>query len=788
MIMRVCVLILFLCCSSFLDAQTITINGSVKDAATGEMLYGATIYESTTKHAVVSNEYGFYSLDLPQNSTAQISVSYVGYHMQEKQFVCTQNQKIDFYLQSDNVLDEVIIKASREKPIEERTEIGVLDIPVRQIETLPALGGETDIIKALQLMPGIQSGSEGSSQLSVRGGSPDQNLMLLDDVPLYYVNHLGGFVSVFNTDAINNVKLVKGGFPAKYGNRLSSIVDVRMKEGNNQSFKGKATLGIVASKVSVEGPLKDENTSYFVSVRRMLYDLISRPLSYFIFEKISSIGYHFYDVNAKINHRFSDKSRLYLSIYGGDDKLGLTGYLEDSKSRYNNRWGNRLVALRYNYVFNEKLFSNTTLSYTRYRFLTERIYKEKYNGTTKKSYSSFKSAINDVKLKSDFNYYINPHYTVRAGVEGTYHRFRPGVTTYDDSQFDNGIDTVFGNYRVNAIDGAVYLENDIKIGEKLGANIGLRYNLYNVEGKYYSAVEPRAMINYRIGQKSSLKASYSKMQQNVHLLTSTGLEMPVDLWLPATGKVPPQTSEQWSLGFVRSMGDNAYELSIEAYHKTMQNLITYKQNASYFGGGDWQDKIEKNGLGTSYGLEFLCRKTKGRTTGWVSYTYAKTDRHFENINESQTYPFKYDRRHDVSVVFNYKLKENIDFSATWNYGSGYAYTLPVGKYQLPANIDDGWGNYPYDIYIYDGRNNQRMRDYHRLDVGFNFHKTKKRGKRIWNISVFNVYNRQNPYYYYLQNEASYDGQGGIVEGTDKYVLKQQSLFPVMPSVSYTWQF
>ena len=388
--------LIFLAFSSIFYSQSVTISGFVKDAGTGEVLYGATVYDRNTKHAVITNEYGFYSLDLPIDTLADIAVSYVGYHLYEDYIACTKNQSINFYLKSENILDEVLIQAKKEKPIQERNEMGVVQIPVKQIQTLPALGGETDIIKALQLMPGVQSGQEGSSQLYVRGGSPDQNLMLLDDVPLYNVNHLGGFVSVFNTDAINSVKLIKGGFPAQYGNRLSSIVNIRMKEGNNQDFNGKASIGIIASKVSVEGPLKNENTSYLISVRRMLYDILFRPVSYFTFNKKSSVGYHFYDVNAKINHRLSEKDRLYFSLYGGDDKLGITVYFDDGKSKFNTRWGNRLSALRYNYVFNDKLFSNTTLSYTRYRFLTENIYKEDENNQTLKGYNNFKSAINDV--------------------------------------------------------------------------------------------------------------------------------------------------------------------------------------------------------------------------------------------------------------------------------------------------------------------------------------------------------------------------------------------------------
>jgi hypothetical protein len=786
---------LFLFFSNVVLSQTITLHGFIKDIDSGETLIGATLYEKTTGTVVISNEYGFYSISLPIDTLADISVSYVGYSSLEKYIACIKNQNFDFFLQPNNLIGEVVIKASKEKPIEKRIEMSVIDIPIKEVMNLPALGGETDIIKALQLMPGIQSGNEGSSQLYVRGGSPDQNLILLDDIPLYYVNHLGGFISVFNTDAIKNTKIIKGGFPARYGSRLSSIIDIRMKDGNTNFFQGKTMIGLIASKISIEGPIKKDTTSYIISARRMLYDFILRPISYYSFDKKASIGYHFYDFNAKLNHRFSEKDRLYLSIYSGNDKLGFTSYRDDGKLNNNNKWGNKLIAIRWNHLFNRKLFSNMSLSNTFYRFLSESSNKMKRNGEKLSGYNSFKSAINDTKFKMDVTDFIGPKYTLRFGTDITFHNFSPGITSIKQHEIDPSLkDTVFGNYKLRSTEGVFYLENEIGIGENFSANLGLRYNSYFLKRKNFHTIEPRVLFVYLISQNSSIKIAYSKMQQNVHLLTSTGMGMPVDLWLPSTQKAIPENSEQWVFGFAKSILNNQFDLSLEAYYKEMNNLIAYKEGVSYFGSTvDWQEKVETDGKGVAYGVELLIRKKRGNITGWLSYTWANSNRQFENINRGKNYPFKYDRRHDISIVLNRKISDKIDLSATWVYGSGNAYTLAVGKYESINNIslDDAEQTESEpsdDIYIYENRNNRRMRDYHRLDVGFNFHKQKKHGERIWNISIYNAYNRQNPYYYFFDSNAEYDSNGEIIEGTDKMVLKQQSLFPVIPSVSYSYSF
>ena len=659
-------------------SQTYTISGYVSDAETGEKLIGTNIYDLNLNLGTSSNNYGFYSLSVPKNTEINLLISYIGYKTEVKKILADQNIRLNFELSQDNELEKVVIVVPKEKPIEKRSEIGVLSIPIQQIKMLPALGGETDVIKAFQLMPGVQSGNEGSSNLFVRGGSPDQNLILLDDVPLYYVNHLGGFVSIFNTDAIKNVKLIKGGFPAFYGNRLSSIVDIRMKEGDMKKFHGNFMIGVIAAKVSVEGPI-NKKTSYFFSARRMLYDLLMRPISYFAFEKVMSAGYYFYDLNAKINHRLSDKNHLFLSLYAGDDHLGVDINGDLQKSGMDNNWGNQLASVRWNHLFNSKLFMNTTLSYTRYRYKFEN--DSKLKESNDEYFNAYKSTINDFSLKNDWEYYPSPNYKLKFGVGAVSHRFQPGVSTYRQKQNNSIIlDTLVGNYDQKSFEFYGYIENKIKIGKRITANIGLRNNNYYVNGKEYHSIEPRVLFNILLAKNLSVKAAYSKMEQNLHLLTSTGLGMPIDLWLPATERASPEKSEQYTLGIAKTILKYNLELSVEAYYKSLRNLITYKPGATYMNTSErWENKILDDGKGKSYGLEILLQKKQGRSTGWISYTLAKTTRQFDQINGGEVYPFKYDRRHDFSIVYNYKIKKKYRFFHHLVFRNGICLYLSHGK-------------------------------------------------------------------------------------------------------------
>lgn len=777
----------------FIFSQKITLSGYITDASTGERLINANILDSNSKKGTTSNDYGFYSLSTTTNSTT-ISISYLGYVTLKKNISLKKNTTLNIQLVPESYsLGEVEISASKEVPIEKRNEISTISIPTKQIKKLPALGGEVDVLKVLQLMPGVQSGNEGASGLYVRGGSPDQNLTLLDGVPLYYVNHLGGFISTFNIDAINNIKLTKGGFPAQYGGRLSSVLDIRMKDGNMNKFQGSGMIGLLATKLSVEGPIKKDTTSYMISARRMLYDLFTRPIS-----KLTSdgfgFGYTFYDFNAKINHKFSDKDRIYISTYLGHDRA--IGSYNDKVSKFKSslQWGNNLAAFRWNHLFNQKLFSNTTVSYTHYKFSTKNLDIEKDDNKETESFSSFFSGIYDLGIEANFDYFVTSNYTLKFGTNNIYHSFKPGTSRSKEKENGNNVmDFKSRNDDAFAWENAVYIENDLKIGQRIITNFGLRGVNYNIGDVNYFSVEPRLLATILIAKNTSLKTAYSKMQQNVHLLTGTGVGVPNDLWMPSTKTVAPQKSEQWSIGIAKSIKNDIYEFSLEGYTKKMTNMIAYKEGISSINTStNWQNLIEKNGNGNSYGVELLLQKKQGRTTGWIGYTWSKTDRQFENINNGVSFPYKYDRRHDASVVFSHKLNEKIDISATWVYGTGAAYTLPIAKYQILAENDNSTTYPPYnptndteEIYIYGKRNAERMRAFHKLDVGINFKKEKKWGERTWNVSIYNIYNRQNPYYYFVENEYGFSNNTSTIINTK---IKQQSLFPIIPSVSYNFKF
>lgn len=765
-----------------LFAQSKTVSGFISDAETGEKIINAVIYQKSTFNSTLSNNFGYYNLQTKTTDSLIIIVSYIGYKTEKKTVHTEINVSINFELHKDNNIEEVVISGNI--PIEDRIETGVLEIPINQLNNIPAVGAESDIMKAFQLMPGIQSGNEGSSGLYVRGGSPDENLVLLDDVPLYYVNHLGGFVSVFNSDAIKKVSLIKGGFPARYGGRLSSIMDVRMKEGNLKEYHGNASLGIISSKLSLEGPIKKDKSSFLFSARGFLWDILLRPFSMLVTDAV--VGYNFYDINAKLNHKLSSKDRIYFSFYKGDDNVVVRFKGNDFENVTANnilRWGNTLFAGRWNHIFNPKLFSNITLSYTKYRYDSSIDYKDK----TKNQEFSYKfgTAINDLILKSDFEYSAFSNYKFRFGTNSIYHQFKPGFTFYKYSQKDEtDIDTSYGYTDIYAPENRLYLENELKLGKIISANIGFHASHYYVENTAFFSPEPRILLNFKLAKHLSTKLSYTQMQQKVHLLTSNNVSMPMDVWVPATSDLLPSNSKQYAIGLYKTILRGNMEFSIETYYKTSDNLIAYKEGATYKSiAKSWIDKLETQGTGTSYGTELLIQKKQGKLTGWFGYTYAKTDRQFTNLNNGNSYPFKYDRRHDISIVAMYKINDKIDVSANWVFGSGYAYTLPIGKYEA---VNTGTSNIHYfnpaDIWYdeiiitYADRNAHRMRPYHRLDLGINFKKQKTKGKRVWTISIYNVYNRQNPYYYYTKIANS------------EVKLYQQSFFPIIPSISYSFSF
>ncbi|MGB8490558.1 MAG: carboxypeptidase-like regulatory domain-containing protein [Bacteroidales bacterium] len=774
-------------------SQKISVSGYVTDAASGEKIIGATITTSDNLNYAISNSYGYYILTLnSSNDSVKLQTSFVGFSPSIFTIKPDQNLKIDFALNTGNILDEVIVSAEKSTIYEKRKEMSIATVPVAKVTVMPSLGGESDLLKSLQLMPGIQSGNEASSGLYVRGGSPDQNLMVIDDVPVYYVNHLGGFVSTFNSDAINSMKLMKGGFPAHYGSRLSSVLDVRVKEGNMKEFHGSGMIGMIASKIMIEGPIKKDTTSYMLSARRFMYDLITRPLTAAFSTDGVSVGYNFYDLNAKINHIISPKDRLYLSFYSGGDKILTRQKTQTDLNKMTLGWGNILGSFRWNHLFSNRLFSNFTLYSTRYRLSNDFSYTFIQDNIKEKTTASYWSGIVDLSAKADFDYFVNQNYKVKFGSTSIFHNFNPNTTSYHSVESSAAVDTSFGSRKQKGFENAVYLENEISIGTRFFTNIGLRFTNYQTPDRNYISYEPRFLSTFMLADNTLLKASYSQMNQYIHLLTGLGPNMQNDIWVPVTDVIKPSTSKQFVLGLERTFRKGEYEVSLEGYYKTMNNLITYKDGVAILSSAsDWQTQVETNGTGKSYGLEFLLQKVRGPVTGWIAYTYSKTTRQFENKNFGRPYPFKYDRTHDISIVYLQKIRNNIQLSATWVYGTGNPYTLAAGKYLMitgpgdKLNQSSAYYNYGQ---VYNERNSYRMRAYHKLDVGINFYKTVKLGERTWSINIYNLYNRQNPYYYFLETTGQFDKSGREIPGSGKTVLKQQSYFPIIPSFSYSLKF
>lgn len=767
------------------NAQKHTISGYVKDKDTGEVLIGANIYNKADLKGTTANAYGFYSLTLPEDSV-HIIFSFVGYQPIISDFYLDKDIELNIELSSSIELDEVVVTAEEE--IQQQSQMSSITVPVKQIQKLPALMGEVDVLKVLQLLPGVQSGTEGSSGLYVRGGGPDQNLILLDGVPIYNASHLFGFFSVFNADAINNVELIKGGFPARYGGRLSSVVDISMKEGSTKEFKGTATIGLIASKVTLEGPIKNENTTFLVSARRTYIDILTRPIIKAANDGNGTAGYYFYDMNAKLNHKFSNKDRLFLSGFLGEDKA-YSKYENSYDDPYGNyhrsytdefglKWGNIIGAVRWNHLFNPKLFSNVTLTYSRYKF---RVFEDSKSSTTDQSGTTnddyaiqYNSGINDWAAKIDFDYIPTPNHYVRFGLSGIHHHFNPGVLSFQSAE----IDTVAGSFDKDDLEFASYIEDDFKVTDALKLNAGIHFSGFNVDSKTYLSLQPRISLRYLLNSGVALKASYAQMAQYIHLLTNSGIGLPTDLWVPSTGNIRPQTSFQYAIGAAKTF-NKTYELSAEAYYKEMRNLIEYKDGASFTSvNKDWQDKVEI-GNGRSYGVELFAQKKLGRLTGWVGYTLSWTDRQFENINFGKRFPYRYDRRHDISITSVYKASEKIELSAAWVFGTGNAVTLPTESYARENEPSDY--NY-YSSYngldYYDSRNGFRMKNYHRLDFSISWVKQKKNGVGRFTLGVYNLYNHKNPFYMDL----------GFDYETQKTKFVQYSLMPILPSVSYRFDF
>ena len=768
-------------------AQKYTLSGYVEDQASGERLLSANVYHPETFEGGITNSYGLYSLTLP-GGMQKITVSYVGYKPVTIDFMLRRDTIINFKMDPVITLDEVVVSAEKSRSAVQSTQISMTELNSKTIKAIPVLLGEVDVLKALQLLPGVQSGSEGTSGIYVRGGGPDQNLILLDGVPVYNANHLFGFFSIFNPDAIQSVKLIKGGFPARYGGRLSSVLDIRMKDGNNKTYGVEGSVGLISSKLTIEGPIVKDKTSFIVSGRRTYIDVLAQPIIQWNNIRNDSGnntgGYFFYDATAKLNHRFSDRSRLFLSTYLGKDKAYLRTKDEGEEYSYRDEfglgWGNLTTALRWNYMITPRLFSNTTVTYSKYNFNTGMENSQTENDTLTSSFNfSYDSGIRDLAAKIDFDYAPGPNHAVKFGYNYINHTFSPGVTVFQvGNSGSNGIDTTFGNKEIFAHEMELYAEDDWSIGTRFKANFGVHTSAFLVQDSTYYSFQPRVSARYMLSESMSIKAAYSHMTQYIHLLTNSGIGLPTDLWVPSTALIKPQKSVQYALGAVYEM-EEGLEFSIEGYYKTMDNLIEYKEGASFFSlQGGWEDKLEF-GEGNAYGIEVLARKQYGKTSGWIGYTLSWANRRFDNISFGEWFPYRYDQRHDISIVLNQEIKENISLGVTWVYGTGNAVTLPLEKY---GSLNSFWYGFTYfdETNYFEKRNNYRMPAYHRLDIGLNFEKETKWGYRTWSVGVYNAYNRKNPFFIDFDEEY-------VANGPNKVVLKQYSLFPIIPSVAYSFK-
>ena len=765
--------------------KTHTLSGYFKDASTGETLIGATLSVKGKAKGINSNPYGFYSITLAEGSYTLVG-SFVGYQSQQFTIDLFADTLLNISLFSAMALsEEVIVTAKKRENNIRNAQMGKITLPIEQIKSVPAFLGEVDLLKVVQLLPGIRNAGEGSAGIYVRGGGPDQNLIMLDDAVVYNTGHLFGFFSIFNADAIKNVSLIKGGMPAQYGGRLSSVLDISMKEGNNQDYQMEGGIGLIASRFSLQGPIKKDKASFIISARRTYVDAVAKPF----ISKSSQFygsGYYFYDLNAKLNYKFSEKDRLYLSGYFGRDVFDFVNGRQSLNVKI--PWGNATGTLRWNHVFNNKLFGNTTAVYNDYKFSFE---AAQDNFAVKLA-----SGIRDLSLKQDFDFYPFSKHKLKFGGLYTYHQFTPSVVSgRQDSVEFNPL-----NAQVKfAHEGAVYLQDDWEVSDRWNINAGLRYSAFQQIGaftvyekdangnrtdssvfkkgepvKTYGGLEPRLTIRYSINDRTSIKASVTRNLQYIHLVSNAGTTLPTDLWVPSTYRVKPQTSWLYAAGLFKNFKNNTFETSLEVYFKDMRNQIEYREGYTPNSIADTEEDFVF-GKGWSYGSEIFVNKVKGKLTGWVGYTLSWTWRKFDALNFAEKYPAKYDRRHDLSVVAMYKLSDRWKLSATFVYGTGNAATLPQRFYIVGGVLTQEYSRI----------NQYRLPAYHRMDLGAVLagkNNNKRKLKTEWVFSLYNAYSRQNPYFIY------FDQGGNPANGSLQVQAKQVSIFPVIPAVTWNFKF
>ncbi|MFO8001413.1 MAG: TonB-dependent receptor [Marinilabilia sp.] len=774
--------------------KTATVTGYVSDGKTGERLLGANVFSGEEQIGTATNNYGFFSITLPAGRN-ELQSSYVGYESQRKSFDLERDTVINFRLDPNVKLPEVSVLGSRMPNMLDGSSFGSVRVSMEQILDAPSLFGETDLMRGIQMLPGIQSGTEGFSGLYVRGGGPDQNLVLLDDVPVYNVGHLLGFFSIFNTDAVKQVSVTKEGFPARYGGRLSSVVDIRMKDGREDKIGGNVSLGLLSSGISLDGPVLEDKSTFALSFRRTYVDALAALYQLGEEEKTN---YYFFDLNGKINYEFSDRSKVYLSLYWGRDKFyTLYNFREHNVSvgegsvdenvtindESNAGWGNFTGALRWNYVFNSRFFANFTGTFSNYRFFIGLKRNDESEHSLNAYEQRYLSGIRDFNLKGDFEYYPGGGHTIRFGASGVAHRFNPGIDVFQTSSDEESEETILEDVRVSGEEYRAYAEDEFRLGSRIRGNAGLHLALFRGEKTPYWSVEPRLALEYGLSSRMNLKGSYSRMSQFVHLVGTAGFSLPTDLWLPVTNNIEPMRSRQISLGADFYLDDDEeYILSADLYSKSFKNLLAYNESTGFFDySASWEDKLTA-GTGKSEGGELMVQKNKGALTGWLSYTYARTNSVFTELNDGKSFPARFDRRHDASLFMNYRFNERVTGSLNWLFGSGNPITLPEEKYFAPELPFGERPEYGYSENL-SAVNNYRMPSFHRLDLGVNFTKERKRGERTWSFGLINAYGRQNPFLLYFSESED------APEGSSLRQLKQLSLFPFpIPYVRYSFKF
>lgn len=771
-----------------------TISGFVRDSASYESLINATVQDCTSGKGVVSNSYGFYSITLPAGKVI-IRSSYVGYKTHEITLVLEKDTLLDIPLSTISALQEVVVRGNNPYSEVMNSRMGNIELSSSHIRKVPVLFGEPDLLRCLQHQPGIASGTEMLGGMFARGGNSDENLFLIDGIPVYNVNHVGGLFSTFNPDIVKNVDFYKGGFPARYGGRLSAVADVRLKDGDMQNYHGNLSLGLLMAKANIEGPIVKDRTSFNVAFRRTWFDAITAPI-FAIANKTNKagdkifLGYSFYDLNAKVNHIFSPKSRLYANFYMGQDRLRSTDWHKYYGKKYGQeliwRWGNIVSSLNWTYIFNQKLFGNFNMSYSQFKSkmiddnISHYYPMQPELNIPKEKYYWHRSGIQDAGLRSDFDYSPALHHRIRFGSDYLYHIYTPedkftSIIT-NNVVNSNNYELAYYEPSVYAHEWGLYFEDDWLINDTWKANVGGRLAGYHVEKKNYLSFQPRASLRYLINEKFSLKTSYVKMNQYVHQLSNTFASLPSDIWVPVTSKIKPMNAHQVALGGYYKLKET-YDISVEGYYKKMNNLIEYQDNAllypDYVG---WDEKISM-GSGRSYGVELMTRKPEGRTSGWIAYTLSWSGRVFDDklVNGGKRFPFKYDNRHKLNITVVHKFSARVDMSASWVFASGNRVTVPLDGYLSDGNPYGGGTGYEYIL----ARNAAKLGDYHRLDLSLNIYQPKKNGRTgVWNVSLYNVYCRMNPFYI----EQSYS------KGNGKYVTYQKGFVPIIPSVSYTYKF